>query len=293
MGAGRREALSEAHLGLLLELSARLAEGGDTAAAIEALEQVVVVDALHEGAHRALMRLFAAARSPPAGARRSTTSCGTRFGATWRRSPTPRPHASIGRCCAARASRTRWSRSCVSRRRARRAGARRSRARHNLPIALTSFIGRDRELREVARLLDRNRLVTLTGAGGSGKTRLGLEAATARVERVSATASGSWSWRASSDPALVPAATASALGLTLPSQRPALEGLSAQLGQWHALLILDNCEHLIAACAVLAEHLLGACPGLRILATSREPLRVPGEVTWRVPSLALPVPDGR
>ena len=92
------------------------------------------------------------------------------------------------------------------------------------------------------------------------------------------------------DPALVPAATASALGLTLPSQRPALEGLGAQLGQWRALLILDNCEHLIAACAVLAEHLLGACPGLRILATSREPLRVPGEVTWRVPSLALPDP---
>ena len=93
-----------------------------------------------------------------------------------------------------------------------------------------------------------------------------------------------------SDPALVPAATASALGLTLPSQRPALEGLSAQLVQWHTLLILDNCEHLIAACAVLAERLLRACPGLRILATSREPLRVPGEVTWRVPSLALPLP---
>ena len=87
-------------------------------------------------------------------------------------------------------------------------------------------------------------------------------------------------------------ATASALGLTLPSRLPALEGLGAQLGRWRALLILDNCEHLIGACAVLAEHLLGACPGLRILATSREPLRVPGEVTWRVPSLALPTRSG-
>ena len=86
-------------------------------------------------------------------------------------------------------------------------------------------------------------------------------------------------------------ATASALGLTLPSRLPALEGLGAQLAEWRALLILDNCEHLIGACAVLAEHLLGACPGLRILATSREPLRVPGEVTWRVPSLALPDPE--
>ena len=92
------------------------------------------------------------------------------------------------------------------------------------------------------------------------------------------------------DPALVPAETASALGLTLPSQRPALEGLGAQLSQARRLLILDNCEHLVAACAVLAEHLLGACSGLRILATSREPLRVPGEVTWRVPSLTLPAP---
>ena len=165
------------------------------------------------------------------------------------------------------------------------------RARHNLPVALTSFIGRDRELREVARLLDRHRLVTLTGAGGSGKTRLGLEAATARVTECR---DGVWLVELAglSDPGLVADATASALGLTLPSRLPALEGLGAQLGQWRALLILDNCEHLIGACAVLAEHLLGACPGLRILATSREPLRVPGEVTWRVPSLALPTRSG-
>ena len=95
-----------------------------------------------------------------------------------------------------------------------------------------------------------------------------------------------------SDPALVTAATASALGLTLSSSRPDLEGLSAQLSGWLTLVILDNCEHLVAACAALTEHLLGACPELRILATSREPLRVPGEVTWRVPSLALPDAGG-
>ena len=162
-------------------------------------------------------------------------------------------------------------------------------ARHNLPIALTSFIGRDRELREVARLLDRNRLVTLTGAGGSGKTRLAVEAATARL---GAAHDGVWLVELAGlgDPALVPDAIASALDLTLPSQRPALEGLGAQLSQSRRLLILDNCEHLVAACAVVAEHLLGACSELRILATSREPLRVPGEVTWRVPSLTLPAP---
>lgn len=138
-------------------------------------------------------------------------------------------------------------------------------------------------------MLDRSRLVTLTGAGGSGKTRLALEAATARL---GAGHDGVWLVELAGlgDPALVPAETASALGLTLPSQRPALEGLGAQLSESRRLLILDNCEHLIAACAGLAEHLLGACSGLRILATSREPLRVPGEVTWRVPSLTLPEP---
>jgi predicted ATPase len=94
------------------------------------------------------------------------------------------------------------------------------------------------------------------------------------------------------DPSLVPEATASAVGVTLPSHRADLDELSARLRDWSALLILDNCEHLVAACAVLAERLLAACPGLRILATSREPLRVPGEVTWRVPSLTLPATGG-
>ena len=284
---GRRDAVREAHLGLLLELSARLAEGGDSAAAIEALEQAVVVDPLHEAAHRALMRMFAAdgRRQQALGQYHLLRGALQReleaepdpqtarlYRALLRGQVDPDPSESVLQA-GTRSPRTPPA----------------ERARHNLPVALTSFIGRDRELREVARLLDRHRLVTLTGAGGSGKTRLGLEAATARVRGCP---DGVWLVELAglSDPALVAAATASALGLTLPSQRPALEGLSAQLVQWHTLLILDNCEHLIAACAVLAERLLGACPGLRILATSREPLRVPGEVTWRVPSLALPLP---
>ena len=286
--AARREALSEAHLGLLIELSARRAEDGDTAGAIETLEQVLVIDALHEGAHRALMRLFAGH-----GRRQQALAQYHQLRDALRRDLEAEPDPQSARLY--RALLRGEGESDPLEPELRQQAARASRggpaesARHNLPIALTSFIGRDRELRELARLLDRNRLVTLTGAGGSGKTRLGLEAATARV---SACPDGVWLVELAglSDPTLVPAATASAVGLTLPSQRPALEGLSAQLVGWHALLILDNCEHLIAACAVLAERLLGACPGLRILATSREPLRVPGEVTWRVPSLALPVP---
>ena len=90
------------------------------------------------------------------------------------------------------------------------------------------------------------------------------------------------------DPALVPNATLAALGLTVPARRPALDGLAAQLAGWDALLIVDNCEHLVTAAALMAERLLGGCPRLRILATSREPLRASGEVTWRVPSLELP-----
>ena len=287
--AGRREALSEAHLGLLLELSARLAEDGDAPAAIELLERAVVVDPLHEAVHRALMRLFAAG-----GRRQQALEQYHRLRGALSRDLEAEPDVHTDRLYRAllRGEVDPDPPERKSRPQRARAGDRRGAeaARNNLPVALTSFIGREREVREVARLLDRSRLLTLTGAGGSGKTRLALEVATARL---GARHDGVWLVELAGlgDPALVSAQTASALGLTLPSQRPALEGLSAQLSQSQTLLILDNCEHLVSACAVMAEHLLGAGPGLRILATSREPLRVPGEVTWRVPSLALPTPE--
>ncbi len=285
---GRREAVSEAHLALLLDVSTLLDQGGDAEAAIAALEQVVVIDPLHEGAQRALMRLFAAA-----GRRQHALAQYQRLREALRRDLEAEPDPQTARLYRAllRGDASFDPPDQEPRRQAAHAlrAGRVEPARHNLPIALTSFIGRDRELREVARLLDGNRLLTLTGAGGSGKTRLALEAATARL---GACREGVWLVELDGlgDPALVPAATASALGLTLAPQRAALDGLGAQLSQSQALLILDNCEHLVAACAILAEHLLGACSGLRMLATSREPLRVPGEVTWRVPSLTLPAP---
>ncbi len=283
--AGRREALSEAYLGLLLELSARLAARGDTAAAVEALEQVVVADPLHEAAHRALMRLFAAD-----GRRQQALAQYHQLRTALRREleaePDPQTAELYRELLRGEPGETAPGREPAAEPEPARAPPAAT-APHNLPVALTSFVGRGRELREVGHLLDRNRLVTLVGAGGAGKTRLGLEAATAHLP---ACPDGVWLVELAGlgDPALVPAATASALGLTLPSQRPPLEGLSAQLVASRALLVVDNCEHLVAACALLAEHLLAACPDLRILATSREPLRVPGEVTWRVPSLALP-----
>jgi predicted ATPase/DNA-binding SARP family transcriptional activator len=284
--AGRREALNEAHLGLLLEFSARLDEAGDAQAAIEVLEGAVVVDPLHEAAHRALMRLFAAT-----GRRQDALAQYHHLRGALKREleddpdpQTARLYQALLRGDAELAPRDQDA-SPPPPRAARPRPA--ERARHNLPIALTSFVGRDRELTEVARLLDRNRLLTLTGAGGSGKTRLALEAARARVADFP---DGVWLVELAglAEPALVPAATASALGLNLSSQRADLDELSTHLRDKHALLIVDNCEHLVAACALLTEQLLGACPGLRILATSREPLRVPGEVTWRVPSLVLP-----
>jgi predicted ATPase/DNA-binding SARP family transcriptional activator len=287
--AARREALTETHFSLLLEFADRLTESGDSAAAIEVLEQAVVLDPLNEAAQRALMRLFAGA-----GRRQQALAQYQRLRAALRREfeadPDPqtaslyrallRGDAVIEAPPAPPASEPRPQPRAPREHHS-------EPLRHNLPAPLTSFVGRERELSEVAGLLDRNRLVTLTGAGGSGKTRLAVEAAR---KRLGACPDGVWLVELAglADPTLVPEATASALGLTLAPQRAARDELSAHLRSWDALLILDNCEHLGAACAVLAEHLLGACPDLRVLATSREPLRVAGEVTWRVPSLALP-----
>jgi non-specific serine/threonine protein kinase len=161
--------------------------------------------------------------------------------------------------------------------------------RHNLPIALTSFIGREREIAEIQRLLTTTRLLTLAGPGGCGKTRLAIEAAAATLP---AYRDGVWlvELAALADPALVPQATATALGVREAPGQPLTETLTAALRSKQLLLVLDNCEHLIAACAQLAEALLRACPELRILATSREPLHVPGEVIWLVPALSLPDP---
>jgi predicted ATPase/class 3 adenylate cyclase len=157
----------------------------------------------------------------------------------------------------------------------------------NLPIQLTSFVGREREVNEITRLVSATSLVTLTGIGGSGKTRLALKVASAVLEDY---AGGVWlvELAALSDPELVPKAVASTLDVPEQPGRPMLETLTEALRTRALLLVLDNCEHLLAACAALAETLLRASPDLRILATSREPLDVPGEAVRRVPSLAIP-----
>ncbi len=162
--------------------------------------------------------------------------------------------------------------------------------RHDLPLQLTSFIGRERQMGEVRRLLDSARLVTLTGAGGCGKSRLSLEVAGSLLEEYT---DGVW-WvelAPLDNSELVMQAVAFAIGLRDLSDRPIQEALIDYLRPRQALLVLDNCEHLVAACASLAESLLRACPSLSILATSREVLSIPGEIIYVVPSLDLPGPD--
>jgi predicted ATPase/DNA-binding CsgD family transcriptional regulator len=158
---------------------------------------------------------------------------------------------------------------------------------NNLPHQLTSFIGRAHEMAEVQRLLTTTRLLTLTGAGGSGKTRLALQVAAAVLDRYP---DGVWLAELSSitDPALVPRTVAAALHIPEQPGHHVSESLADGLRSKSTLLVLDNCEHLLSACAELVDSLLRACPQLRILATSREAFGIAGESSWRVPSLSLP-----
>ena len=159
----------------------------------------------------------------------------------------------------------------------------------SLPAAVNELIGRDRELVETAELLARTRALTVTGPGGSGKTSLTIELARRVSERY---AEGAWlvELAALTDPKLVVQQVASTLGLDLPPERDPESALILQVADRDLLIVLDNCEHLVDACAGLVTALLRGCPRVIVLATSREPLRVAGEVTWRIPSLALPDP---
>ncbi len=161
---------------------------------------------------------------------------------------------------------------------------------NNLPVELSSFVGRERELREVREQLRSTRLLTLTGAGGCGKTRLALQAVAEASDHFP---DGVW-WAELAtivDPRLLGEAVAAAVGVrTLPG-RTARDAVLTHLHARRALVVLDNCEHLLAACAELTRELLLGCQELSVMTTSREPLGLSGETSWRVPSLSLPLDD--
>jgi predicted ATPase len=164
-----------------------------------------------------------------------------------------------------------------------------SRAKHNLPYQLASFIGREQEIAQLKELVTANRLVTLTGAGGAGKTRLAIEVASRLSD---AFPDGVWlvELAALSDPRLVPQAVAQALEVKEQPARPLIETLSDYLASKKLLLVLDNAEHLIEGCVQFVDLILRHSPDVAILVTSRERLGMSGELTYRAPSLTVPVP---
>ncbi len=158
---------------------------------------------------------------------------------------------------------------------------------NNLPVQLTSFVGWEKELPIVRNLLAGTRLLTITGSGGCGKTRLSLQVAADLLDDYP---DGVWFIELAplSDAALVPQSVASALGVREESDRPVWETLRATIGRKRLLLVLDNCEHLLTPCIHLVDGLLRSCPNLQVIATSREGLGIAGETIYRVPGLSLP-----
>jgi predicted ATPase/DNA-binding SARP family transcriptional activator/DNA-binding CsgD family transcriptional regulator len=279
----RREALRGTYLGLLLELAELYEKRGEMAKAVEALKRVVAEESTHEEAHVGLMRLYAltgrrvealrqyerlqeslsrraAAEPDPASRRLYEEIAAERF---------PPVHSPPAGYPSEESSAAR---------------------RHNVPVARSSFVGRERELVEVKRELSMTRLLTLTGAGGSGKTRLALEVIR---DLVGAYLDGVWVVELAplSEPELVPQAVASALGVREKPSRPLIDDLADHISKKDLLLVLDNCEHVIDAAARITDTLLSACLRLKVLATSREALRVGGEVVWQVPPLSMPHPE--
>ncbi len=161
---------------------------------------------------------------------------------------------------------------------------------NNLPVQLTSFIGREKEISDIKKLLSGTRLLTLTGPGGTGKTRLSLQAAAEVIDDFN---NGVWIVELAplTDPALISVTIAGALGIIGQPGQESYEALLNYLKQKELLILLDNCEHLIDECAAITEKLLQNCTGLKIITTSRESLRSQGEIVYRVLSLAHPEPD--
>jgi DNA-binding SARP family transcriptional activator len=279
-----RERLRQLFLALLVELGSLHEERGEYGPGIEALRRAVVEEPTREEAHIGLMRLYALgggqaealaqyarleeSLSRELGAEPQAASRALREEIVTGRFPPPHRPVGLPK------------------------GEVFDPPRHNLPASRTSFVGRDREMVEVKRALSMTRLLALTGAGGSGKTRLALEVAR---DCVGAYPDGVWLVELAglSEGELVPQAVAAALGVKERPSQPLPVTLVEFLRAKQTLLVVDNCEHLLDATVGLVDILLDSCAHLRILATSREALDVTGEVRWTVPPLSVPKPQGR
>ncbi len=261
---------------LLLELARLHADRRDWDAACARLEELVAGDAANEEAHVALMRAHAAA-----GRRGQALAQFGRLRAALRADLDAEPEPATQQLYAALLAQREPAHDAPP-------PADTARPRHNLPAPVTTLFGREVAVDAVARALGESRLVTLTGAGGCGKTRLAL--AVARALLADARAHVWWvDLAALADPALVAGTVAAVLGL----REQTVAAVVAALRERDVLLVLDNCEHLLAACVPLVGALLAACPAVRVLATSRAALRAAGEAIWRVPSLPVPADEPR
>jgi predicted ATPase/DNA-binding SARP family transcriptional activator/DNA-binding CsgD family transcriptional regulator len=279
----RREVLAAAYLALLDDVAQLHEIRGEYNQAIAALRRLVTAEPAHEAAQGRLMRLYAASRRRPlalrqyhqlvqALARELDVAPEPATQALYqeiKRDHVPSPSREDERATTAVPA---------------------ARPLTNLPHPLTTFIGRRQEVADVVRRLAGHRLVTLTGPGGTGKTRLALEVARLQVDDYP---DGVWLAELGTltDSMLLPRVIAGVLGVPIEGRGQPVDVLAAELREASLLLVLDNCEHLIGACARLVATLLRACPHVRILATSREALRLPGECSLPVPALPLPVPE--
>jgi DNA-binding SARP family transcriptional activator len=281
---GRRQGLAQLQLALLVELAGLYEERGEYERGIEALQRVLSEEPTREEVHASLMRLYALA-----GQRRESLLQYERLKKSLSQRLHAKPNTESKRLYEEIRAGSTLSIHVPS------SGGPSEEivdsTRNNIPSSLTSFVGREREIVEAKRLLAMTRLLTLTGAGGSGKTRLALEMAR---DLVRAYPDGVWLVELAplSEPDLVPQAVAVAVAKAIevrerPGQ-PLLESLVDALHDSQMLLVFDSCEHLVDAVARTSEALLRSCPRLKVLATSREPLGVRGEVLWQVRPLSLP-----
>jgi len=280
----RREALRQTHLTLLVEMAELYEERREWDPAIAALRRVVEIDDLHEDAYVGLMRLYAVN-----GKRREAIQHYQRLRLVLYKELGVEP-GEVGRMLYERIVAGESLDTSPVESRTVVASAGRSTGisqNHNLPVERTSFVGREEEMVDVGRLLSMTRLLTLTGAGGTGKTRFAL----ALARRLAGTyPDGVWMVELASltEGELVAQTVAETLGVREEPGRPFDAALKEYLSSKELLVVMDNCEHLVEAVAHLVESLLDACKGLRVLATSREALNVAGELIWQVPILSVP-----